>query len=127
MEILSPSFLIHFVDSPLKSAPFYSRLLGMEPVESSPTFVLFAFPNGIGLGLWSSQTATPRPAKGGGGSELCFTLKSADSVDSLYLKWVEEGVSIASAPVSMMKEGIERSFVAEDPDGHRIRIMAMGE
>lgn len=127
MQTLSPRFSIHFVDSPLKSAPFYSRILGMNPVEESPTFVMFTFPSGIHLGLWPCHTASPRPVSLGGGSELCFTLESSAAVDSLYNKWLGEGVFIPEAPVSMEKEGIDRSFVAYDPDGHRIRVMAMGE
>lgn len=127
MSPLSPTFLIHFVDSPLKSASFYSRILEMKPVEESPTFVLFAFQSGIHLGLWSCHTATPRPASLAGGSELCFTLESAAAVDTLYNKWLGSGVPIPVAPVCMEKEGIARSFVAYDPDGHRIRVMALGE
>lgn len=126
MQNISPTFIIHFVDSPLKSASFYSRILEMKPVEESPTFVMFAFPSGIHLGLWSCHTANPRPASSGGGSELCFTLENAAAVDALYNKWSVSGIPIPDTPVAMEKEGIARSFVAYDPDGHRIRVMAVG-
>lgn len=125
MPGLIPAFLIHFVDSPEKSGRFYSRLLGCLPVEESTTFVLFSFANGLNLGLWSRHTATPRPEVLGGGSEICFTVSSKEEVEELHDEWKQKGASILAPPYSMEKEGIKRCFVAEDLDGHRIRVMAM--
>ncbi|TIN66847.1 MAG: drug:proton antiporter, partial [Mesorhizobium sp.] len=48
-----PNFVILYVDQPLESGAFYSALLGREPVESSPTFVLFVLDAGFKFGLWS--------------------------------------------------------------------------
>ena len=39
---MDPDFMLLYVDSPARSARFYADLLGKEPVEASPTFVLFA-------------------------------------------------------------------------------------
>ena len=58
-----PNYVLLFVDSPKASGAFYSDLLGVEPVETSPTFCLFALPNGLMFGLWSRHTAEPTPAE----------------------------------------------------------------
>ena len=45
------NFVIFYVDKPSASAAFYSALLNRPPVESSPTFALFALDSGLMLGL----------------------------------------------------------------------------
>ena len=54
-----PNFTILYVDNPPASADFYAGLLGQQPVETSPTFALFALPSGLMLGLWSRHTVEP--------------------------------------------------------------------
>ena len=125
MPIPHVSFVILFVKTPLESGTFYQRLLGLDPVEQSPTFVLFALPNGLMLGLWSRTTAKPSVLAEAGSSEICFSETSAESVDKLFAKWSGLGVSMAQTPVAM--DGMSRTFVALDPDGHRIRILALEE
>ena len=44
--------ILLYVTSPEASARFYAQLLGRDPVEASPTFVMFVLPSGLGLGLW---------------------------------------------------------------------------
>ena len=41
------NFVIFYVDKPSASAAFYSALLNRPPVESSPTFALFALDSGL--------------------------------------------------------------------------------
>ena len=108
-------FVLLFVDNPQKSALFYHDLLGLAPVEQSPTFVMFALPNGVMLGLWSKHTAEPRVTAQPGAAEICF---AAEDVDGLYQTWSNKHLTIAQKPVSM--DGL-RTFVILDPDGHRIR------
>ncbi len=43
---MHPDLVILYVDSPAASAAFYADVLGLEPVESSPTFAMFALPVG---------------------------------------------------------------------------------
>lgn len=117
MPIPSLNFVIIFVSSPLASGAFYTRLLGLEPVEQSETFVMFALPGGVMLGLWSRGTAKPTVTAAPGASEIAFVEKD---VDAVYTRWCQMGIAIAQEPVEM--EG-GRSFVALDPDGHRIRII----
>ena len=125
MSVPNPSFIILFVKDPLASGAFYSRVLGLKSIEESPTFVLFQMPNGIHLGLWSLTTAEPLVTSKAGSSEICFSEETIESVDALYAKWLDLGISMAQAPVAM--NGMKRTFVALDPDGHRIRILCLEE
>jgi hypothetical protein len=59
MPIPHANFILLFVKEPLNSALFYRQILGLEPIEQSPTFVLFGLPNRLMLGLWSRYTARP--------------------------------------------------------------------
>ena len=112
----SLSFVLLFVSDPLTSKSFYGRLLALNPVEESPTFVMFALPNGVMLGLWSKKTAEPKVEAAPGASEVCFTEKD---VDGVYASWKKRGVSFAQTPTEM---DFGYTFVALDPDGHRIRV-----
>jgi catechol 2,3-dioxygenase-like lactoylglutathione lyase family enzyme len=125
MAVPNLSFVLLFVKNPMESGAFYSRLLGLKPIEESPTFVLFALPNGIMLGLWSQTTARPPVKAQGGGSEICFSEESDENVEEIYNKWLKLGVSMALSPMSM--DGMSRTFVALDPDGHRIRVFCLEE
>jgi catechol 2,3-dioxygenase-like lactoylglutathione lyase family enzyme len=118
-----PNFIILYVDNPTASADFYAELLGKPPVESSPTFVMFALPSGVMLGLWSRHTVEPPAAAAplGGGSEVAFAVESRDKVNSLYDAWTGRGLRVAQKPVDM---DFGHTFVALDPDGHRLRVFA---
>lgn len=94
----SLSFVLLFVSDPLKSKEFYSELLGLSPVEESPTFAMFALSNGVMLGLWSRKTAEPKVKAHPGASEICFTEKD---VDGVYASWKKNGVSFAQTPIEM--------------------------
>ena len=115
----TPNFILLFVDDCARSAAFYAPLLGTEPVETSPTFVLFGLPSGLKIGLWSHHTAEPAPTAPGGGSEVGFPLASAGEVDRLHADWLGRGLPILQPPTDM---DFGRTFVAVDPDGHRLRV-----
>lgn len=114
----SLGFVLLFVKDPQKSTPFYEGILGLKPVEISPTFALFALPNGVMLGLWAYQTAIPAVTVQPGASELAFA--HAD-IDNLFAQWNKMGIPFAQEPTNM---NFGRTFVILDPDGHRIRIYA---
>jgi catechol 2,3-dioxygenase-like lactoylglutathione lyase family enzyme len=117
-----PNFIILYVDNPTASADFYAGLLGKPPVESSPTFAMFALPSGVMLGLWSRHTVEPAPAPTvGGGSEVAFAVEGKAEVTSLYGAWTARGLRVAQKPVDM---DFGHTFVALDPDGHRLRVFA---
>ena len=115
------NFVLLYVDHPAASAAFYADLLGRPPVESSPTFAVFAMASGAMLGLWSRHTVEPAAAAAGGGGEIAFTVDNVDAVHSLHADWRGRGLAIAQAPTDM---DFGRTFVALDPDGHRLRVFA---
>lgn len=120
-----PNFILLYVDSPKASAAFYADLLGLTPVETSPTFALFVLPGGLKLGLWSRYTVEPATAPIGnplgGGGEVVFTVKDAGEVTRTYDDWGAKGLRIMQTPREM---DFGHTFVALDPDGHRLRVYA---
>lgn len=119
----NPNFFVLYVDSPIASAAFYAEVLGRSPIESSPTFAMFALDSGIMLGLWSRHTVEPAATGGGGGAEVAFSVESDEAVASLYRTWTTRGLSIVQKPVRL---DFGYTFVALDPDGHRLRVFAPG-
>lgn len=122
--MLDANFIILYVDSPLSSARFYAGLLGREPLESSATFAMFALPSGIMLGLWSRHTVEPAAQAAGGGAEIAMTVTDAAAVDAAHADWAARGLAILQAPTDL---DFGRTFVALDPDGHRLRVFAPGQ
>ncbi|HEY4138903.1 MAG TPA: VOC family protein [Casimicrobiaceae bacterium] len=115
-----PNFIILYVDDATAAAAFYADLLGRKPVEVAPTFAMFALESGVMLGLWTKRGVDPAPTAPGG-SELGFSVESADRVDALHSEWRARGLEVIQAPTEM---DFGRTFVALDPDGHRLRVFA---
>lgn len=115
-------FVILYVDNPPASTAFYAGLLGREPVEASPSFAMFALESGVMLGLWSRHTVEPAAAAAGGGGEVAFTVEDAAAVRAVHADWRGRGLRIAQTPTAM---DFGHSFVALDPDGHRLRVFAL--
>ena len=114
-------FVILYVDDPLKSAAFYSDLLGRAPVDSSPTFAMIALTEAMMLGLWSRHTVEPDAGAAGGGGEIAFTAKDADEVRALHADWSRRNLPIIQPPRDL---DFGHTFVALDPDGRRLRVFA---
>lgn len=119
-----PTLTLLYVDSAQTSAAFYERLLGTAPVEASATFAMFVFPSGLRLGLWSRQGVEPPAPAVNGGCELALTVAQAEDVDATCARWREMGLPILQAPTAM---DFGRTFVAQDPDGHRLRVFCPGD
>ncbi len=119
--MVHPDFTILLVDNPSASAAFYRELLGAEPVENSPTFVLFVLSTGLKLGLWSRHTAQPVVTAQSGSVEVCFRLDKTTDVDRTYADWTKRGLRVLQTPVEM---DFGYTFVVTDPDGHRLRAYA---
>ncbi len=115
------NFVLLYVDRPVVSAGFYADLLGREPVEASPSFAMFQMSAGVMLGLWGRHGVEPAPSAGPGGSEIAFTLPDAAAVRALHEDWRDRGLEIAQPPTAM---DFGYTFVALDPDGHRLRVFA---
>jgi catechol 2,3-dioxygenase-like lactoylglutathione lyase family enzyme len=115
------SFVLLYVDSPPASASFYADLLGTPPVESSPTFAMLPLTNEVMLGLWSRRTVEPAATAPSGSGEVAFTVDDAAAVERTHADWKQRGLPIAQAPTAM---DFGHTFVALDPDGHRLRVLA---
>jgi len=114
------SFVLLYVDNPPASAKFYANLLDRPPLETSPTFAMLPIADKIMLGLWSKHTVEPE-ATPQGGHEVAFTVADADAVRATFADWKARGLQIAQAPTAM---DFGHTFVALDPDGHRLRVFA---
>jgi predicted enzyme related to lactoylglutathione lyase len=118
----STNTIILYVSDAPESGRYLARVLGQEPVEASPGFVLFALPSGLCIGLWGRAGVAPEPGAGGSGCEIGFKVESAEDVDRWYADWRGRGAEILMPPTDL---GFGRSFVATDPDGHRLRVYAV--
>ncbi|OHX11694.1 VOC family protein [Chromobacterium sphagni] len=116
--MLHPNFVILYVDNPARSAEFYSRLLDLQPLESSPAFAMFGMGGGLRLGLWSRDAVEPAAMAPGGAGELVFALPDSATLDECHRRWQALGLPLLQPPVEM---DFGRTFVAQDPDGHRLR------
>lgn len=119
--MFDPNFLLLYVTDPLKSAAFYGELVGHGAVEAQPTFALFVLSSGLKLGLWLREDVRPAATGDNGGCELCFSVENADLVRATHAAWAERGLRILQAPTQM---DFGHTFVALDPDGHRLRVFA---
>ncbi len=113
----SLDYILLAVRDPLGSAGLYTRLLGAEPVEKSPTFVLYVTGNGGKIGLWRADGMQPA-AKPAGGAEISFTEPDKAALLATYDAWKSLGLTILQPPTDM---DFGFTFTAEDPDGHRLR------
>lgn len=120
----SPNFVLLYVTNPRHSCEFYSSLLGCTPVEQSDTFAMLPLGSGVMLGLWSKHTVEPAANLTGGGTELAMTLDSKVAVDRAFQAWSQRGWPIAQTPCDM---DFGYTFVALDPDGHRLRVFVPTE
>jgi len=114
-----PNLVLLYVDNPSLSAGFYSDILGLEPIEASPTFAMFMLSSGLKLGLWSKHTVEPAAPASFGGFELAFSVDSKEIVDSMYADCCSCEQRIVQPPTEM---DFGYTFVALDPDGHRLRV-----
>ena len=115
-----PNFTVLYVTDVSASTEFYTELLGRPPVEASPGFALFALKSGMMLGLWRRSEVQP-PAADPGGSELSFQVADPAAVIALHAEWMARGLSIILTPAKM---DFGFTFLACDPDGHRLRVFA---
>lgn len=120
--MLTASNILLYVTEPARSATFYQSILGRAPVEQSPGFALLPLGEGMMIGLWKREGIEPAPDQAPGGCEIGFKLADGAAVDAAYAEWQAKGARIALAPVDLE---FGRSFVALDPDGHRLRVYAL--
>jgi len=117
------NYLLLAVRDPLRSAELYTKLLGREPVEKAPTFVLYVLPTGLKIGLWLADEVEPKP-NAAGGIEISFSEESKDAVRATFEEWTKLGLKVVQAPTEM---DFGFTFVVEDYDGHRLRPFVLAD
>lgn len=115
-----PDTILFYVEDIPRSQAFYTSLLGAEPAIASPGFVLYAAGASPKVALWKRDNAVPAASLTGGGGEINITATSRHEVDDLFSAWTKNKVAFLQTPDDV--EFIGYTFVAADPDGHRIRV-----
>ena len=119
MNTHSFKYVILYVKDIQISKSFYTKILGQNPKELSPTFISYELESGMVLELWQLDKVHPATSFTGAGSEICIVLQDNDSLNLLYEEWKEMGIKFAYPPT---KAVFGLTFVAIDPDGHRLRV-----
>lgn len=114
-----PNLILLYVQDPIRSSQFYEKLFGQAPDATFATYASFSFTNGLSLGLWSTHAKDFVSCGDGNRAELAIMVNSDEAVEAEYLRWQSVGVVIEQAPMDAV---FGRTFVALDPDGHRIRV-----
>jgi len=117
------NFVLLYVENPLASASFYADLLGRPVIDSSPTFAMLSLTDTVMLGLWSRKAVEPAATAHAGAGEVAFTVENVAAVRSTFADWKKRGLTILQEPVQM---DFGNTFVAVDPDGHRLRVFVPG-
>lgn len=115
------SFLLLHVEDHAASAAFYNDLLEIPIIEQKSDFAMLPLRDGVMLGLWSRDTVEPQSTRQSGASEVAFTVADATAVKATHIAWKQRGLPILQAPTQM---SFGTTFVAIDPDGHRLRVFA---
>jgi catechol 2,3-dioxygenase-like lactoylglutathione lyase family enzyme len=117
------SFVLLYVENPPASAAFYADLLGRPAIESSPTFAMLPLSDGVMLGLWSRKAVEPAAVGQAGAGEIALKVADAAAVKATFIDWKKRGLKMIQEPVEM---DFGHTFVATDPDGHRLRVFVPG-
>lgn len=121
MTAFTPNSIILYVSDMEASTEFYRTILGTDPVATFDGFAVFALSKTVMLGLQAADLIDPKAEPCVGGSELSFSDADRDTVDWLYAEWTARDVPIALEPTEL---DFGYTFVALDPDGHRLRVCA---
>lgn len=115
------NLVVLYVKDSDASAAFYEKLLDRNIVQSSPKFSVLPLGGGAMLGLWQREAVEPHAGNELGGGEIAFTVADPDAVRATHDAWKARGATIAQAPTTLP---FGHTFVALDPDGHRLRVSA---
>ncbi|MFP5391543.1 MAG: VOC family protein [Gammaproteobacteria bacterium] len=122
--MLDPNFILLYVEHPENSAALYAKLLDRQPVDASPTFVMFALDSGMRLGLWGREGVEPAAQRSTDArGELAFAVADNATVLQRHADLSALGLTILQEPVQL---DFGFTFVAADLDGHRLRVFAPG-
>lgn len=115
------SFLLLHVEDSAASAAFYHDVLEIPIVDQRPGFSMLSLRDGVMLGLWALDTVEPKSSGQSGASEIAFRVADAKAVAAMHADWAQRGLLVLQAPTEM---SFGTTFVAADPDGHRLRVFA---
>ena len=115
------NFVLLYVKDPATSSAFYKDLLDQPIVQSSPQFAMLPLRKDVMLGLWQREDVKPLANNETRGGEVAFQVANADAVHATHDAWKARGLKIAQEPTAM---NFGHTFVALDPDGHRLRVFA---
>lgn len=116
----TPNMILLYVNDTAASAAFYGDLLGRPAATPSPTFAIVPLDGGMTLGLWARGTVKPATTEAGGADgEIVFMVEGKPKIDALYADWQARGLKIEQE-LTVLDFG--PTFVALDPDGHRLRV-----
>jgi catechol 2,3-dioxygenase-like lactoylglutathione lyase family enzyme len=121
MSVTDFNLVVLYVKDPGASSAFYKDLLEQPIVQSSPKFAMLPLGKDAMLGLWQREDVEPRADKETGGGEVAFTVANADAVRATHDAWKARGLKVVQVPTAM---NFGHTFVALDPDGHRLRVLA---
>ncbi|MCH9691691.1 MAG: VOC family protein [Gammaproteobacteria bacterium] len=116
------SFVLYVQDI-ARSKKFYSQILECEIQELSPSFLSIPLGDST-ITLKQFDQVSPPANTTGGGTELSLLTKDADALNQLFKRWKTMGVKIIQEPIEQI---FGQTFVAADPDGHRIRLFSTPE
>ena len=122
--ILEPNVVVLYVNNLAISSQFYQDLLGIKPIKASITFHSFTLSKGMSLALKAKHSVIPFTEGKSGNGELAFTCYSNEKVDELFAEWQAKEITIIFPPAL---EPFGYTFVALDPDGHRLRVASLGK
>ena len=115
------NLVVLYVNDSGASSAFYKELLDRPIVQSSPKFAMLPLGREAMLGLWQREAVEPHAGKEAGGAEVVFNVADADAVRATHEAWKARGLKIAQVPTAI---AFGHTFVALDPDGHRLRVLA---
>ena len=116
------SMIILYVSNPRTSVEFYAEILQNKPVEVHPNFAMLPLAKEVMLGLWAISDVAPTVASVAPSGELGITVSDRPAVLETYHDWQRRRVVMVQEPTEM---DFGFTFTATDPDGHRIRVIAM--
>ncbi|MCL2297143.1 MAG: VOC family protein [Proteobacteria bacterium] len=119
--MFKPNSVILYVNDVDASTKFYESLFGEAPVETFPGFSVFLLKDNFILGLQTKHDIEPKPQPAFGGFELCLGDITVEEVNAAYRDFKARNIPMALPPTQLE---FGYTFVALDPDGHRIRLCA---
>lgn len=121
MAIFAPRAVVLYVDNVEISTDFYRQALAKEPLETFDGFVVFGLTEQFTVGLQARNSIDPAAVGAPGSVELSMSYATRNEVDHLHEAWRRLEFTIVLEPTELE---FGYTFVATDPDGHRLRVCA---